>query len=475
MRPESGSRRAFLGWGMAGSAAAVALPASGAPGPGAEGCDETFKGKEYPVYCAHEHWGSIGPLMGPEGFRADLEAGALPSRPVSVWDLVFDPYGGGWLRSEGVDWDIPAREAGKSDFFAWWGKAPEQALASVTPALRRHRTTGVFQCTARGVVLLHGKRLEGLDCAAWSAADRKVGEAYGALCGWYRQAMEKASLRNLIRPVHPEYYLRGMDTPAGREEASFTRSVLRVEGFLDLWRERSPRREVLADAVGVDPVDAKSWREFIGRVLDLAARSGAVGIKQLQAYSRSLDFQPREDGAVVFRGDLDAEQQRAFEDWVVHVCCAQANDRGWPFQCHVGTNNLAESSPLPLEPLARRYPRMALVQLHCWPFAKEAGYLAKMVPNMHIDACWQPILNPAFLRESLGTWMGYVPVSKLMFSNDATSVEMAAGAADITRRAVWDAVSRRGGECGLGPEAAGETVKDMLHNNAARLYGGAPV
>jgi predicted TIM-barrel fold metal-dependent hydrolase len=85
------------------------------------------------------------------------------------------------------------------------------------------------------------------------------------------------------------------------------------------------------------------------------------------------------------------------------------------------------------------------------------------------------VLNPAFLRESLDAWMGYVPVSKLMFSNDATSVEMAAGAADITRRAVWDAVSRRGGACGLDAQAVGETVKDMLHNNAARLYGGDPV
>ena len=44
-----------------------------------------------------------------------------------------------------------------------------------------------------------------------------------------------------------------------------------------------------------------------------------------------------------------------------------------------------------------------------------------------------------------------------------------------TRRAVWDAVSPRGRECGLDAEAAGETVKDMLHNNAARLYGGEPV
>ena len=34
-----------------------------------------------PNFCSHEHWGSIGPIgMADEGFRADTEAGAAPSR-----------------------------------------------------------------------------------------------------------------------------------------------------------------------------------------------------------------------------------------------------------------------------------------------------------------------------------------------------------------------------------------------------------
>lgn len=34
---------------------------------------------EMPVFCAHEHWGSLAAVgMGAYGFRADLEAGAMP-------------------------------------------------------------------------------------------------------------------------------------------------------------------------------------------------------------------------------------------------------------------------------------------------------------------------------------------------------------------------------------------------------------
>ena len=128
-----------------------------------------------------------------------------------------------------------------------------------------------------------------------------------------------------------------------------------------------------------------------------------------------------------WRGELNAEKVRVFQDWVMHECCKQAHDRGWPHQIHVGTHNLSQSSPLPLADMAAQYPRMKIVQLHCWPFLKEAGWLAKYHANIFIDTCWQPVLSPAFFREAMVNWLNYVPASKIMCSHDSTSVEMAVG------------------------------------------------
>jgi predicted TIM-barrel fold metal-dependent hydrolase len=155
----------------------------------------------------------------------------------------------------------------------------------------------------------------------------------------------------------------------------------------------------------------------------------------------------------------------------MHECCKRANDRGWPHQIHVGTHNLRASSPLPLRALAQRYPKMKLVQLHCWPFIEEAGHLAKLQPNVYIDTCWEPVLSPAFLEQALHTWLSFVPAHKIMLSHDSTSVEMAAGSSLFTRDALSAAMDRQRRTLGVSADMALRLAQDMLHNNAVRVYG----
>ena len=243
-------------------------------------------------------------------------------------------------------------------------------------------------------------------------------------------------------------------------------TLMRIDPLLDLWPRDSARRRSLAGIAGIEPGDAKTWRAFLGNLFDLAARNGALGIKQLQAYHRDLDFITREDFEVVWSGDLAPPQVRIFQDWVVHECSKQAHDRGWPHQVHVGTHNLTQSSPMPLASLARRYPRMKIVMIHCWPFLKEAGWLAKYQSNLYIDTCWQPVLNPEFFRDAMRLWLNYVPTNKITCGHDATTVEMAAGSALFTRQILAQTISDWAGE-----KRRRQLAADLLHNNAVAIYG----
>jgi predicted TIM-barrel fold metal-dependent hydrolase len=246
---------------------------------------------------------------------------------------------------------------------------------------------------------------------------------------------------------------------------------MRVDPLLELWQKNSPRRDSLAKITGIEPRDASSWRDFIGKLFDLAGHKKAAGIKQLQAYRRRLEYAPRQDSEVVWSGDLTPEQIVTFQDWVMHECCKQANDRGWVHQVHVGTNNLAQSSPLPLAPLAVRYPRMKIVMIHCWPFLNEAGFLAKFHPNIYIDTCWQLILNPSFFREAMTLWLNYVPTHKITCSHDATSLEMAAGSSLFTREILAEVLRERTEHLGVTDLDLKRAALDMLHNNAVGIYG----
>jgi hypothetical protein len=86
---------------------------------------------------------------------------------------------------------------------------------------------------------------------------------------------------------------------------------------------------------------------------------------------------------------------------------------------------------------------MKIVMIHCWPYLREAGWLAKFHSNVYIDTCWQPVLNPAFFREALATWWNYVPLHKITCGHDSTTVEMACGSALFTREILAESLSER--------------------------------
>jgi predicted TIM-barrel fold metal-dependent hydrolase len=429
---------------------------------------------DLPMFCAHEHWGSIAPIgFAPGGFRADAVQGARPVAPVHLLHLFLDPYFGGMLHSSGVDVVAAMKEAtGCKDPMAEFRDRPAVLWRAFIRAVGAQRLTGTFQCIRHGIIRLYG--IDPTDASDQEIADlnQSVERNYSDLFGWYVRAMDTAHFSGLIRPVHPEFFAREESAAAARQERRFTRPILRIDPLLELWKPESERRGVMSEMVDVEPADAASWRAFLDELFSLAQAGGNVGIKQLQAYSRDLDFRPRTDEEVKFRGALTSDEVRCFQDWVVHECCKRANDLGWPHQVHVGTHNLAESSPLPLERLARRYTSQKLVFLHCWPFIEESGFLAKMQPNIYLDPCWQPILSPDFLDRSFETWLRYVPAKKLMLSNDATTVEMAAGASQYARSALGRGLENAASNAGVEDEMLRAIAADILEGNAKTVYPG---
>jgi predicted TIM-barrel fold metal-dependent hydrolase len=428
-----------------------------------------------PVFCAHEHWGSIDAIGGGyvsefHGFYSDVYAGATPSVSTSIWDLIFDPYFGGMIRSAGTDYNALARTAGYTSYKMWWEANPQAALENFKTSMFPLIMNGTIQCIIRGINKLYGVDLFSFNLEEWQKADSLVNANYSNIFTWYQDAMKQANFSELIRPVQPEFYLLEESAESKANELSFTHTILRVDPFLDFWNIENKRRDNLAKVAGVDPIDAKSWRAFIKFYTDLAEKNQTTGIKQLQAYTRDLDFKFHKDEEVKFRGNLNNEEIKVFQDWVMNEFCRIANEKRWVHQIHVGTNNLKNSSPLPLEDLGKRYPQMKIVMLHCWPFFEEAAFLAKYRPNFYIDNCWTPILSPEFFSQALDTYLNFVPYSKIMCSNDATSIEMAVGSSLFIREILEEKLSEQKALLNLTDEQLRTAALDMLQNNAVRVY-----
>ena len=469
------SRRGFLaaaGASALGAGAASADVSAGGPledaTRGASGMDLSG----VPCYCTHEHWGSLASFgMEPEGFRADVLRGAVPQRRTGLFDVLLDPYFGGWLAGAGVDMAAAARDAGADRMH---GAASDEAARSwkaLRPRLASFALTGVYGTLRSGLLALYGVDIADATDTAVVELDARIGHAYGTPYAWYETAMREVGLLHPIRPVHPEFFWKSDQAGDPSGEDRVFRPILRIDPLLELWPETSTRRDRLAELTGVDPLDAKSWRAFLTSIMERAANRRCVGIKQLQAYSRSLDFAVVPDAEVQFRGALNDEQRRKFGDWVVHECCKLAHDHGWPHQIHTGTHNLPHSNPLPLAALASRYRQMPVVLLHCWPFLTEAGWLAWQHPNVYVDGCWMPVINPAYLREALERWLGLVSRTKVMCGQDATSVEMAVGSAKVLRGVVADYLAGARREGRITEKQSLSIAHALLHGNAERLYG----
>ncbi|MEX2594365.1 MAG: amidohydrolase family protein [Anditalea sp.] len=426
-----------------------------------------------PNFCTHEHWGSISSIgRAPEqgGFRCDTIAGAQPLHPPSIWDLLLDPYEHGWMSAADRNPNVAAKQAGQISYNQWWKNSPQESLDKFKLLNNVFVMTGGFQCTRRGIQYLYDHDIGKFSLQDWEKVDLQIQNNYADIFTWYQLAMKKAYFSELIRPVHPEYYVQEESKQSKMKELAFTHTIMRIDPLMDLWQDNSPRRDALAKIVGIEPGNPATWREFIRRLFDLAAENHTVGIKQLQAYRRNLSYESRTDSDVQFRGHLDSANILKFQDWVMHECCKQANERNWIHQVHVGTNNIGDSSPLPLQSLAVKYPKMKIVMIHCWPFLKEAGWLAKFIPNMYIDTCWLPILNPEFLREGFHLWLNYVPSHKIMLGHDSTHVEMATGSSLFTREILSESLIDQQKSLKMSDESLRRIAADLLQNNAVRLY-----
>jgi uncharacterized protein len=192
------------------------------------------------------------------------------------------------------------------------------------------------------------------------------------------------------------------------------------------------RLEAVAEQVARAGVSAAGYGERFGEALAAAAR-GAVGLKSIAAYRYGLDFDPSRPSAVeiVAAADrwlraLDSDPAARLEDPVLlrHAIWTGV-DLGLPLQFHVGFGDpdvrLHRADPSLLHDflLATRATGTPIMLLHCYPYHRQAGYLAHVFPHVYMDV--GEALNhvgaraPAVLAEALEL----TPFHKMLYSSDA--------------------------------------------------------
>jgi len=206
--------------------------------------------------------------------------------------------------------------------------------------------------------------------------------------------------------------------------------------------------------------EGTAWDEF-AELVSLPARP----VLRLETHSLDDATRARDNGYVglktiaAYRGGLDR-----VSDHVVEALAANdASGAPLPVQVHCGFGDsdlhLWRSDPSYLKPLIERFRETTFVFLHCYPFVREAGWLAHVYGNVYFDLSLTipHVSRPvAGLEEALEL----APVSKLLYASDAARTpELYLLAATWWRDALAEVLT---------DEADARLI---LRENALRVYG----
>jgi uncharacterized protein len=176
--------------------------------------------------------------------------------------------------------------------------------------------------------------------------------------------------------------------------------------------------------------------------------------------------------AVAYRGGLDLEAAHSSVRDALHLALEanEATGDPLPVQVHCGFGDsdlhLPRSDPGWLKPLVERFRETPFVLLHCYPFVRQAGWLAHVYSNVWFDLSLTipHVSRPA---EALREALELAPVSKLLYASDAARTpELYLLAATWWREALAEVLTE------VLPLADAETAGRMiLRENALALYG----
>jgi predicted TIM-barrel fold metal-dependent hydrolase len=182
-----------------------------------------------------------------------------------------------------------------------------------------------------------------------------------------------------------------------------------------------------------------------------ARENGFVALKTISAYRTGLELE-RLEGFVISALEVNEQTRDPL-----------------PVQVHCGFGDwdlyLPRADPGHLKPLIERFRETTFVLLHCYPFVREAGWLAHVYGNVFFDLSLT-IPHVARPAEALREALELAPVSKLLYASDAArTAELYYLAAKWWREALAEVLPE------LLPEDDFEDAgRAILRENALHLY-----
>jgi uncharacterized protein len=232
----------------------------------------------------------------------------------------------------------------------------------------------------------------------------------------YRRALRVLAAHLGCEPAEHAVYERRLATDPRAYAASLLRATNTERLLIDTgypppelgatWREMGELARCTAHPIL--RIEAISPPDAVGEAVAGARADGFVALKTIAAYRGGLD--------------LEALAAPVRDTLLAALEANEATADPLPVQVHTGFGDadllLPRARPAHLKPVIERFTRTTFVLLHCYPFVREAGWLAHVYGNVFLDLSLT-IPHVARPATALAEALELAPVSKLMYASDA--------------------------------------------------------
>ena len=243
------------------------------------------------------------------------------------------------------------------------------------------------------------------------------------------------------------------------------------------------RLEGVAESIA-STTTASTFAQDFASALAIRAKH-AVGFKSIIAYRFGLDFdpaRPTKQEVVKAAGEwlVDVQSQpkpRMNHPVLLRHILWEAVDYKTTIQFHVGYGDsdivMHRCDPTQMTAFLRDTVDLGvnITLLHCYPFIREAGYLAQVYPHVYLDtgaaAHWTGLSSGTIVAHSVEM----APMSKVLFSSDAFGLpELYLVGTYVWRKAIGDILSKWVASDGMSLADAEKYLSWMANENSHRAY-----
>jgi len=281
--------------------------------------------------------------------------------------------------------------------------------------------------------------------------NNRIKEAYKDPNYMYDTLTQKLNITNVILDIKPHLWEHWkhpiVQTTIRIDEVTFP--LIRVD--INKYRPMNGKHQIeqYSEDINQSLETLDDFDDVLEKYLT-SLRYMANVIKIGSAYERSIHFlhERNEDGKIseIFKkiqnkkGFIDEKEMRRWGNYVVTSLLEYAKKEKLPVQVHTGMASMAETNPLYLLDIMRKFSDVKFDIFHGgYPFHHTIPGILTQRLNAHVDLCWMPILSQSATKRLLTELIETNCIDKVFaFGGDCENLEGTYGSLLLTKDILAD-------------------------------------